>query len=133
VAAVRIFVETPDHRILLVRRASSVYGNGQWCLPGGKIEYCDSPERTVEKELEEETGLAARNISFLFYQDSPPLAPGKMHCLNLYFRCSADGTATLNDESSEFVWVPLQEAMGYAPVFGAEEAIRRLLGESGPQ
>jgi hypothetical protein len=51
-----------------------------------KPDYGDTPEHTVDKELEEETALAAKNVEFLFYQNSPPTEPGKMHCLNLYFR-----------------------------------------------
>ena len=38
----------------------------------------------------------------------PPIAAGKMHCVNLYFRCTAVGTVTLNEESSEFAWLTPQ-------------------------
>jgi 8-oxo-dGTP diphosphatase len=127
VVAIRIFATNASNRILLLRRANSEYGDGQWCLPGGKLDYGDTPEHTVEKELEEETALAAKSVEFLFYQNSPPPEPGKMHCLNLYFRCTVDGAVTLNEESSEFVWLPLEQALAKQPVFGAIEAIQRLL------
>jgi 8-oxo-dGTP diphosphatase len=128
VVAIRIFATDASDRILLLRRANSKYGEGQWCLPGGKLDYGDTPEHTVGKELEEETALAAKNVEFLFYQNSPPTESSKMHCLNLYFRCAVEGAVTLNDESSEFVWLPLGQALAKEPVFGAMEAIRRLLG-----
>jgi len=127
VVAIRVFATDAQDRILFLRRANSEYGEGQWCLPGGKLDYGDTPEGTVAKELGEETGLAARDVGFLFYQNSPPPQPGKMHCLNLYFRCTAVGAVTLNEESSAFVWVTLEEAIGYKPVFGAEAAIRRVI------
>jgi 8-oxo-dGTP diphosphatase len=126
VVAIRAFVTDSVGRILLLRRANSEYGDGQWCLPGGKLDYGDTPEDTVAKELIEETSLVAKDVSFLFYQNSPPIAEGKMHCLNLYFRCSASGSVKLNEESSEFAWLTPQEALALKPVFGAEEAIRRL-------
>jgi 8-oxo-dGTP diphosphatase len=127
VVAIRVFATDAEGRILLLRRANSEYGEGQWCLPGGKLDYGDSPEHTVEKELLEETALVAKNVGFLFFQNSLPMAAGKMHCLNLYFRCAVEGQVTLNEESSEFAWLPMAEALARKPVFGGEAAIRRLL------
>jgi 8-oxo-dGTP diphosphatase len=130
VVAIRVFAFDAAGRMLLLRRANSEYGDGQWCLPGGKLDYGDTPEGTVDKELAEETSLAAKDVSFLFYQNSPPIAAGKMHCLNLYFRCTALGTVTLNEESSGFAWLSMQEALDRMPIFGAMEAIRRLLAQA---
>jgi 8-oxo-dGTP diphosphatase len=127
VVAVRVFAFDAAGRILLLRRASAEYGEGQWCLPGGKLEYGDTPEGTVGKELAEETSLTAKDTRFLFYQNSLPVAAGQMHCLNLYFRCHAAGNVTLNEESSGFAWLTPSEALARKPIFGAEEAIRRLL------
>ena len=131
VVAIRVFAFDASGRILLLRRASSEYGEGQWCLPGDKLDYGDTPEGTVDKELAEETSLAATDVTFLFYQNSLPIAAGKMHCLNLYFRCTAVGNVRLNEESSAFVWLSLAEALEHQPIFGAEDAIRRLLTPAG--
>ncbi len=125
VVAIRAIAQNPHGHILLLKRANSEYGDGQWCLPGGKLDYGDTPEHTVEKELQEETGLAASDVSFLFYQNSTPVQPGKMHCVNLYFSCACKGKVSLNEESSESAWVTPEQALEYKPVFGAEEAIRR--------
>ena len=125
VVAIRAIVRDGQGRILLLKRANSEYGEGQWCLPGGKLDYGDTPENTVKKELQEETNLAAENIAFMFYQNSPPMQPGKMHCVNLYFRCGCKGDIRLNEESSEYVWVTTDDAASYKPVFGAIEAIER--------
>ena len=127
VVAIRVLAFDAAGRILLLRRAASEYGEGQWCLPGGKLEYGDTPEGTAAKELAEETSLTAKDTSFLFYQNSPPVAAGQMHCLNLYFRCHATGNVTLNEESSGFAWLSPSEALLRKPIFGAEEAIRRWL------
>ena len=127
VVAIRVLAFDTTGRVLLLRRANSEYGEGQWCLPGGKLDYGDTPEHTVDKELAEETGLVAKDVVFLFYQNSLPIEAGKMHCLNLYFRCTVQGRVTLNRESSDFVWLTPQEALAKKPVFGAEEALRRAI------
>jgi 8-oxo-dGTP diphosphatase len=125
VVAIRAITQDSHGRILLLKRANSEYGEGQWCLPGGKLDYNDTPEHTVEKELLEETGLAVADVTFLFYQNSLPMQPGKMHCVNLYFTCSGTGKVSLNEESSEFVWVTPEKALEFKPAFGADEAIQK--------
>jgi 8-oxo-dGTP diphosphatase len=127
VVTVRAFATDDVGRILLLRRAKSAYGEGAWCLPGGKVDYGESPEQALARELREETGLATKEVSFLFFQNSPPIAAGGMHCLNLYFRCTVEGEVKLNEESCEHTWLTMTEALARKPVFGAEAAIRRLL------
>ena len=129
VVAIRAIAQDAQGRILLLKRANSEYGEGKWCLPGGKLDYGDTPEGTVEKELQEETGLAVSDVNFLFFQNSLPVQPGEMHCVNLYFACSCRGKVSLNEEISEFAWVTARKALEYKPIFGADEAIRRWMGK----
>ena len=46
-------------RLLLVRRGRDPH-RGRWSLPGGRVEPGESPERAVEREVLEETGLTVR-------------------------------------------------------------------------
>ena len=46
-------------RLLLVQRGHPPHP-GLWSLPGGRIEAGESPERAVEREVLEETGLHVR-------------------------------------------------------------------------
>lgn len=57
--------------VLLQRRIDtvSVGANDKWELPGGKVEYGESPEVTAKRETEEETGCVVtieRCIPFVF-------------------------------------------------------------------
>jgi len=125
IPAVRLIVTDETRRVLILKRDSTVHAPGSWCLPGGKVEYGDTVEQTIHAELREETGLECGDSRFLFYQDSLPLNPGEMHCINLYFECTASGTITLNDESSSYAWIDPLELESFALAFRNDHGLRR--------
>lgn len=47
-------------RLLLCRVGPGNLGEGRWTLPGGGLEFGETPEAAVVREVEEETGLLAR-------------------------------------------------------------------------
>jgi len=125
VPVVRLVILDKQGRVLVLRRANTAYGQGQWCLPGGKVDYNKTVEQAVIDELREETSLSCAEMHFLFYQDSLPPEEGGMHCLNLYFECRPSGQIELNPESSDSAWVSEQELDKYALVFRNDEGLRR--------
>lgn len=127
-ATVRLVVPDPHRRVLLLRRAETDYASGGWCLPGGKVDYGETVEEAVHRELREETALECGEVRFLFVQDNLPSAPGRMHCINLYFECVAHGALRLNAESSEAAWVGPGELDAYDIAFRNDEALRRYWG-----
>lgn len=52
-------------RLLLTRYLSDGPDSGRWTMPGGGMEWGETPEQTALRELEEETGLSARLGSVL--------------------------------------------------------------------
>jgi 8-oxo-dGTP diphosphatase len=125
VPAVRLIVLDSSNRALILRRSSSEAAAGYWCLPGGKVDYGDAVEQAAARELEEETGLRATSLRFLFYQDSLPPTPGTMHCINFYLECLADGKLELNEESVEAQWISLEDLPRFSIAFRNDEGLLR--------
>ena len=60
-AAVYLVCRDGDGRLLLTRFSMPGHANsGQWTMPGGGMEWGETPIDTAVRELEEETGLVAR-------------------------------------------------------------------------
>lgn len=53
-----------DAKILLTQKKSGPYKN-LWGLPGGAIEFGESPEFALQREIKEETALAADALELL--------------------------------------------------------------------
>lgn len=73
-----------DGKIMLVRRAIEPY-KGYWDTPGGFVDHDEMPEDAAVRELEEETGLQGRVISFVgVYLDH--YATTKATTLNFFYK-----------------------------------------------
>jgi mutator protein MutT len=125
VPTVRAIIQNEEGKVLFLKRADGDYGAGGWCLPGGKVEYGETVEEAVLKEVWEETHLKCRGLNFLFPQDSLPPEPGAMHCINFYFECQASGEPVLNAESDDWAWIGPSELDEFKTVFRNGEAVRQ--------
>jgi 8-oxo-dGTP diphosphatase len=119
----RLIVQNDKNEVLILQRAGSAHADGSWCLPGGKIDYGDTVVESAARELKEETSLDCDSLQFLFYQDSLPLKPGSMHCINLYFECAVSGKVVLNNESSQFAWIGPSDLGDYDIAFRNDVAL----------
>lgn len=54
-----------DNHVLLVRASTQSAVPGTWWLPGGGVEFGETPDDCVVRELYEETGLRARDVRLL--------------------------------------------------------------------
>lgn len=113
-AAVNVAVVRTDGRVLVTRRASGIRESGKWCLPGGHLEIGESWERAATRELQEETGLIASDLSLFGLYSDPSLTvamlrPDRDH--RVHFFCAAflvrawKGALTTTDEVDAWDWV----------------------------
>lgn len=87
----------------------------QWLVPGGKVEKGDSMEKTVKKEVREETGLEVTDIEFLEAKDggNPEDFERDTHFIFLNFVCKALNQEVVLDEREavDYRWIDPQKAL----------------------
>jgi ADP-ribose pyrophosphatase YjhB (NUDIX family) len=107
VAANSAFVRN-NGEYLIIKRAKEPR-KGCWDLPGGFIEYDETAEDALLREIKEETSL--ENLSIVGFLGAYPGSYGGIQkVLDLaYVVESADRNVKLSDENTEFKWVSLDK------------------------
>ncbi len=119
-------------RVLLVRRGRPPF-RGEWALPGGFVEYRETVESAVVRELREETGLAARPVRLVGVYSGPNRDP-RHPTTSVVFRMSGRYAVPHGgDDAREAAWVPVEEvgrlAFDHAKILAdARRQERRLRG-----
>lgn len=99
----------PEGRILLVKLTYQRLH--PWGLPGGSLDYSETPETAVLREVWEETGWRIVIDDFLFVKSWVPDRIG------LYYLCHIEaGEFQPSDEVSEFGYFPPDELPDVRPV-----------------
>ncbi len=87
-------------RLLLCRMAPWVLPKQVWMLPGGGLDFGESPEAAVVRELEEEAGLVGKVEELLDVSDRtwPTTVDGvRTHAIRIIYRVRVTG-GELRDE-----------------------------------
>lgn len=102
-------------RILLVKRAAAdSAGAGSWECAGGKIEFGESLEAALEREILEETGLAVTTERIL-YAATLLTDPARQVVIITYLCRSARGEIQLSEEHTDYRWCTLSELLTLLP------------------
>lgn len=72
-----------DEKILLVRRGRDPF-KGKYALPGGIVEYGETVERCVVREIKEETGIDAKILQLIGIYSDPERDP-RGHFISVVF------------------------------------------------
>lgn len=81
--------EPHDNPRFLVGKRLNAHGAGTWALPGGHLEFGESPEQCAAREVDEETGLRVKNIRFLTATNDIMHADNK-HYVTLFMVCARE-------------------------------------------
>jgi mutator protein MutT len=123
--AVRAIIKNSEGKILILKRANTAYCEGFWNLPGGKVDFGQTAEEAVSREIEEETELKAETAKFLFYMDNLPNETTDLHFLTLFFECTCTNDLKINNESSEYRWIERKDIKTHNLAFEHDKALER--------
>ena len=100
-----MFVFRPDAKFLMFHRTKGC-GQGQWSVPGGKVEHGETVRETAIREVKEETGLRVQGARIIAVTEEAPCSCGE-HWLTFWLKSEGpvQGEPVLNEEGDQFRWV----------------------------
>ncbi len=102
-----------ERRFLIVKRSEMARGEANlWELPGGRLEFMETPEAALIREIKEEAGIDVSIIkllsSWIFSREQ------NSQIVGLTFLCDSQcGNIQLSREHKEYAWIYPEEIMNY--------------------
>jgi 8-oxo-dGTP diphosphatase len=94
-------------KVLLIQRGVEP-NKGFWGTPGGYVEWDESTEQTVEREVKEETGLVVTGTKLVGVYSSPDRHPRQV--INLVYLAQVeDGAPRHGDDATDAQWFDLDD------------------------
>lgn len=94
---------------LVIRRAmkDEIGKESSWTLPGGRVENYEDPNKSVLREVKEETGLNVSLIKPIFVWTG---RKGSLWRIVIHYLCKyKSGKVKLSKEHSEFKWIDFKD------------------------
>ena len=110
-AAVVAIIVDAKGRVLLTRRTREPMA-GMWHMAGGAVEYGESHEDALVRELREELGVKAKLLSRVPVAICSTLYPSvERHVVAIYFRCEiVSGRPRAKDATDAVAWCDERQA-----------------------
>ena len=115
-------------KVLLIHRKNEPVG---WALPGGFVEYGDTVEAAVRREMKEETGL---NLDQLrqFHVYSDPGRDKRGHTVSVVFVAQGVGQPEAGDDADRYRVIDLNDIPEADLVFDHAQILKDFRDDSGP-
>ncbi len=116
-----------DGRVLIIKRAHEPR-QGEWSLPGGRVELGETLVDATRREIKEETGLDVDVGALIELFDRVHRRDGQVqyHFVIADFLCTpCGGTLTAADDALDVAWVTPEELEGYGVNEHAAAVIRK--------
>ena len=94
-----------ENRFLILHKSDST--NGWWELPGGRMEFGETAEQTLTREVKEETGLNVEPVKLL---DTWNAVFNNYQITGIIYLCNIkSGKVTLSPEHDKYKWITVDE------------------------
>ena len=101
--AAGIVLNEQKNKILLIKRADLMWGD-VWSIPGGHIEYGETVDEALKRELKEELNLEISDTKFLCYEEFSVPTKRNKYFISLNFIVLAKERIVPNEEIKEAGW-----------------------------
>ena len=109
-ATVALIVNEKDE--LLVGRGKNDPGKDMRDMPGGFVDMDGTGEEAMAREVKEETGLEATEVSYQFSYPNTYLYSGFLvHTLDMFFKVKVKDLSHIEamDDAAAYYWIPFSE------------------------
>lgn len=80
-----VMILNEQGKILMGKRKGS-HGEGEWAFPGGHLEYSETFEKCIKREVYEECGIEIDNIKYLYVKNHLEFLP--KHYIHIGVMCN---------------------------------------------
>ncbi|MHA2171191.1 MAG: NUDIX domain-containing protein [Candidatus Kariarchaeaceae archaeon] len=94
--------------VLMIRRKSDTFG-GYLAFPGGFVDYEESVEQAVKREVLEELNLRVELVELLGVYSSKNRDP-RGHVVSVVFICTFEESPEAGDDASSYEWLSLNNS-----------------------
>ncbi|WP_456366898.1 NUDIX domain-containing protein [Thermococcus sp.] len=115
-----------NNGVVLIKRRNEPF-KGRYALPGGFVEYGETIEEALRREMKEETGLDVIPVKLVGVYSKPDRDP-RGHTVTVAFLCIGEGWLKAGDDAKEVHVVPVEEALRMKLAFDHSEILRDALG-----
>lgn len=112
-------------QFLIAQRLPDVANGSLWEIPGGKLEFGESPEESLRRELQEELGIDA-TVGQIYGVFSQVVSPA-LQVLLIVYACLSGPDQPRALECQDFRWVSPGEALEYPLAPLDRQIVERLL------
>lgn len=101
----------------------------KWQIPGGGLEFAETPEEALHREVREELGVEVKNIKLVPFIDTK--VRGNWQGIFISYVCELQEDSqqiVLNEEASEYRWLHIQEIAMLDTLPGCTELLTAALG-----
>lgn len=119
-------IQKNDTFLFTLRLDGESVNNGKWQLPGGGLEFAETPEEALHREVREELGIEVNIIKLI-----PKIVTkvrGKWQGILLSYLCELkdiDCKIVLNEEASEYKWMKTEELANVDSLDGCIEILNQ--------
>ncbi|WP_297499128.1 NUDIX hydrolase [Thermococcus sp.] len=115
-----------DNGVVLIKRRHEPF-KGKYALPGGFVEYGETVEEALKREMKEETGLDVIPLKLVGVYSRPDRDP-RGHTVTVAFLCIGKGSLKAGDDAKKVEVFPIEEALRMELAFDHSEIMRDALG-----